>query len=100
MRYQCQVCAVGFVAPRSAKRKTCSMRCRGLWISRQMVGMEPKRATAGRLQQVHLYGREDVRQRFGDLSVRELAIIKHFYWKAWNRGYQRALHRQPRKQAA
>lgn len=99
MRYQCQVCAKGFVAPPSAKRLTCSMRCRGIWVSRHMRGTVPTRANEGRLKQVHADGRAAVRKLFGELSVRELEIIKHFYWRAYNRGYQRALHRESRKRS-
>ena len=98
MTYQCSVCRGKFEAPPSAKRVTCSQRCRSVWMGQKMTGVTPTWATAGRLQAVHEASRAEVLKRFGELSVLELEIIKHFYWRSYNRGYQRALHRQRRVQ--
>lgn len=57
-------------------------------------------ANRARYELVRARHRQMLQRQFGELSVREIALLRMVYWKAYNLGYQRALKRQPRKVAA
>ena len=100
MTYTCQQCGKLFEAPPSAQRITCSIRCKALRHGVWLAGTVPDAAVAARAAHARRRHRAQIALEFGDLSVRELAIIRRVYWAAYNRGYSRALHRVPRKQTA
>lgn len=96
----CAQCGRGFQAYRSAKRVTCSNVCKYLRRGEFLAGMEPALASDGRRLTTREQFRAEIHREFGQLSSREVRLIRRVYWKAYNTGYGRALCREPRKQVA
>lgn len=100
MTVTCAVCRKPFQRFPSSRQTCCSRTCGYQRQSRRKRGHMPIKANQARLAIQRERSRAALQREFGDLSVREIAIIRRVYWKAYNIGYQRALSREPRKVAA
>lgn len=92
----CGVCRQPF-RPTDYRRKLCSVKCRNAYNGIRSKGKTPVEAIEASKRLRDQSTREDVRKQFGELSVREIELFKWTYKLAWQRGYNKALHRQPRR---
>lgn len=80
----------------AARRVTCSNPCKYRRLTTLWAGQAPVHATAERLERSRIRSRGVVQARFGELSVRELDLIKHVWKQAYHKGYQKGITRQRR----
>lgn len=86
----CPICG-GPVPATHALRVTCSMKCRRVWQSRLWKGKAPAPVvTAARRAQSKQAVRDRVRQRFGELTDREILIFQYGVKVGYRNGWARA----------
>ena len=82
----CAVCRKDF-RTLEGRRKLCSMTCRNVFNGIRSRGRVPVQAIAAAKRRMDVIQRERLRELFGELSVREIAVFKWAWRRAYNRGY-------------
>lgn len=96
----CRQCGREISHPPCKRPTYCSRRCQYRSQASRQAGLAPRAAVEARITQGKVRSRQQIADTFGELSVREIALIRLVYWRGYNRGYQRAWRKTQREQAA